>query len=223
MTRWQTSSDKFLKVSAREQYLIVLTGIAVIIFLLYNVVLGSTLDELLSTTKKNKNLTFENKTLIQTKSTFEQALKRDPNSAINAEIEQYNKKLALVDKELLALSSGLIDPVQMRLALLELLSVEKGVALQSFELLDVEKISLPSIAGDVAKNQRESDFVLYKHGIRLELTGEYFQLKEYLSKLEKLKWRFFWQEFNYKLTVYPEGALGVTMYSLSSQREFIGV
>ena len=118
----------------------------------------------------------------------------------------------------------------MRFALLELLNVEKGVSLQSFELIGAEKISLPSIANNQSSEVKgqvnpnvDDEFILYKHGIRLKLKGSYFQLKSYLSQLESLKWRFFWQKFNYNLAVYPEGELEITMYSLSTQREFIGV
>ena len=65
--------------------------------------------------------------------------------------------------------------------------------------------------------------VLYRHAIKIKLSGSYFQLRDYLIQLESLSWKFFWQEFNYQLKEYPVSELEIEMYSLSTKREFIGV
>lgn len=225
MKQWQQYSENFLKITPREQYLIVLTGIVVIVFILFNLVLDGALTELSDTKEKNRQLIADNISLEQTTAVYVEALQKDPNAELNAEIAQYNKKLEQIDEALLGLTSGLIDPVQMRFALLELLKVQKGISLQSFELVGVEKISLeaPEQSTEQESDELAKHFVLYKHGIKLKLSGDYFQLKEYLAQLESLQWRFFWQKFSYKLVEHPQGSLDVIMYSLSTQREFIGV
>jgi len=48
-------------------------------------------------------------------------------------------------------------------------------------------------------------------------------LQNYLSQLEKLSWKFFWQDFNFKLTEYPKSELEIEMYSLGTKKEFVGV
>ena len=125
----------------------------------------------------------------------------------------------------------------MRFALLDMLKVQKGVSLISFELLGANP--LMDKDGDLAdKNNKEeqvtadnlednaeleSTINLYQHGIRLKLTGKYFQLRDYLTQLEAMPWKFFWKDFRYKIKEYPLGELEIELYSLSINEEFIGV
>lgn len=237
---WSKYADKFLHITPREQYLILVTGFVFVTFVLYSLFIESNMETLNKTEKTIKQLTVSNVSNKNTIATFQQALKQDPNIKVNKEIAQYEKKLAKLDKALLALTSDLIDPVQMRYALLELLDLEKGVSLVSFELVGVEELSFapskPSTSKNITAkktvekadvnaivNEGSGDLSLYRHGIKIKLKGSYFGLRDYLVQLEKLSWKFFWQDFQYNLQAYPESELEIEMYSLSTKREFIGV
>ena len=164
-------------------------------------------------------------------SIFEQALRSDPNAAIRQQVLTYENKLTKVDTELLTLTSELIDPIQMRHALLELLKVKKGVSLLSFQLVGAESVVTSTVNQDADRTKsNEADLTdnapslsLYRHGIKLKLKGNYFQLRDYLTQLEEMSWTFFWQKFDYKLQEYPISELEIEMYSLSTKKEFIGV
>ena len=107
------------------------------------------------------------------------------------------------------------------------MKLEKGVKITSFEVLNAAPLNIDSTKkkSKEGKKQKAVDdtLLLYKHGIKLVLKGEYFQLRDYLQQLEQLQWQFFWQEFNYQLLEYPNGELHIEMYSLSTKKEFIGV
>ncbi len=169
------------------------------------------------------------------------ALQRDPNEDANNKIAQYEAKLAKIDEKLLSLTSDLISPVQMRYALLDLLKLEKNVSLLSFELLGAEPL-LSNIQSqeDLAALSPESSTEisteptldnklpvggvnLYRHGFKIKLSGSYFDLQSYLSRLEQLSWKFFWQDFNFKVIEYPNSELEIQMYSLGTKKEFVGV
>jgi len=129
----------------------------------------------------------------------------------------------------LTLTTDLISPVQMRYALLDLLKLEKGLSLLSFELLGAQPLlDLTNNATADGKahsllETNNSTLNLYRHGIKIKLSGRYFDLRDYLSQLEKLPWKFFWQDFNFKLTEYPNSELEIEMYSLGTKQEFVGV
>ena len=72
---------------------------------------------------------------------LEQALQQDPNLTLKKELVQYQAKLGNIDEQLLALTSDLIDPVQMRYALIKLLKLQKGVKLLSFEVLPASPVT----------------------------------------------------------------------------------
>lgn len=239
MSKWQEYSDKFLEITPREQYLILLTGLVAVIFTSYSFFIDPSLSKNKEIKNKNISLVSSNKSIQSSITILEEALLDDPNEAMKKQINAYEKKLKQVDSRLLLLTSKLIEPIQMRYALLDLLKVQKGVSLVSFELLEVEPLmdkstqannnitssnNSPKPSTIIDNNVKPlSDINLYRHGIRIKLTGKYFQLRDYLTQLESMSWKFFWQEFQYSIKEYPLGEVEIEMYSLSTNKEFIGV
>jgi len=227
--QWQEYSDKYLALTIREQYLIFLTGLVAIFFIAFYLFI----DAKVIANKKSATQIVRLQSSIQSlkNSTIEMqtALQRDPNEDTRNKIAQYEAKLAKVDEKLLSLTSDLISPVQMRYALLDLLKLEKGVSLLSFELLGaqplLEEPENTTADGNVSSqlDTNNSQINLYRHGIKIKLSGSYFDLQSYLSQLENLSWKFFWQDFNFQLTEYPKNELEIEMYSLGTKKEFVGV
>lgn len=228
--QWQEGSEKFLKLTIREQYLILLTGLVAVFFIIFYVFIDDKMASNTSASKKIVQLGSSNQSLKMSVLELQAALQRDPNEDTRKQIKQYETKLAKIDTKLLTLTSELMSPVQMRHALLKLLKLEQGVSLLSFELLGAQPLlSDPATAqeGDSKANSENvssnESLNLYRHGIKIKLSGRYFDLRDYLTQLEKLPWKFFWQDFNFKLTEYPNSELEIEMYSLGTKKEFIGV
>lgn len=230
MEQLRQYSEKFLQITPREQYLVMLSGLVVIILLSFNLFIEPNLAAI----ERHNTVIADNEGEVssnqQTIILFEEALAKDPAKDINNKINKLETHLGEVDKELLTLTSELIDPVQMRFALLDLLNLQKGVSLVSFQISPAQPL-LANIgtASDSEDDKSElttkeiSTDGLYKHSIKIKLSGKYFQLRDYLKSLEQLSWTFFWQDFDYKLQKYPVSELEVTLYSLSTKKEFIGV
>jgi len=237
MSKWQEYSEQFLSITPREQYLILFTGLVAIIFISFSFFI----DPVLIKNKELKQQTFtvksENKSIKSSILIFEEALAEDPNAVMRKQIKAYEKKLKQVDDRLLLLTSELIGPIQMRYALLDLLKTQKGVSLVAFELLEATPLMTKLELAKNENNMNEEsgnnneevqpssipDINLYRHGIRIKLTGKYFQLRDYLTQIEAMSWKFFWQEFQYSIKEYPLGEVEIEMYSLSTNKEFIGV
>lgn len=233
MTQWLAYSEKFKSTTPREQYLIIASGMVAIVFILYSVFMDESIQridklnqQVLQTLQSNANM--QNSIQI-----LEQALREDPNTALKKELSQYQAKLGSIDEKLLALTSDLIDPIQMRFALIKLLKLQKGVKLLSFEVLPANPVTehkaeadkadkITTVKADASQSQ-PTQLQLYRHGIKIKLQGKYFELKDYLTQLESLSWKFFWQEFDYQLKAYPVSELEIEIYSLSTSKEFIGV
>ncbi|WP_448565556.1 hypothetical protein [Thalassotalea ganghwensis] len=238
---WQSYSQRFLSITLREQLLILITGLIAIVFITHTLLIDENQQRISAHQKEIKRLTTSIATKQQTIGVFEQALQEDPNEKITRTIHDYERDLQQVDIALLTLTSDLIDPVQMRFALTQLLALQKGVKLLSFEVIGAEPMALP-VSGEKgnAENQpNESShqsndkvlpiesalepLVLYKHGLRIKLSGRYFQLRDYLKQLEQMQYRFFWQRFDYQLVEYPLSEVEIELYSLSTKQEFVGV
>ena len=240
MSQWLTYSEKFNDTTPREQYLIIASGLVAVIFVLYSLFL----DEPIQNIGSYKEQTIKAQQDIESKKgsiqVLKQALSEDPNTALKRELSQYQAKLGDVDKKLLELTSDLIDPIQMRFALIKLLKLQKGVKLLSFEVLPASPVTEDKVLAEneteqtIEKNNtstvktsdvqsQPAQLRLYRHGIKIKLQGQYFELKDYLTQLESLSWKFFWQEFDYQLKAYPVSELEIEIYSLSTSQEFIGV
>lgn len=235
--QWQQYCEKFLSLSAREQYLILLTGLFVILFTGFTWFIEPNLIATKSMSKEISQLKQSGASNIQTINVLQDALAKDPNLKTQSEILAYKNKLIDVDKALLTLTTDLINPIQMRSVLLELLSLQKGVKLSSLEVTPAKTLKFKSVEKAVNnkdliitnKNnvdkiaEEEPALVLYQHGMTITLNGSYFQLRDYLVQIEALQWRLFWHKFDYSLQQYPKSELVIEVYSLSTDKEFIGV
>lgn len=229
--QWQEYSENYLKLSTREQYLIFLTGLVAVFFIIFYLFIDAQMIQNKQSVQKTMRLQSSNQSLKLSVMEMQAALQGDPNENTRNKISQYENKLAKIDEKLLTLTSDLISPVQMRYALLDLLKLEKSVSLLSFELLGAQPLlANDSSENDLSKEQAANKSAkpsvglnLYRHGIKIKLSGSYFDLRDYLSQLEKLSWKFFWQDFNFKLTEYPKSELEIKMYSLGTKKEFVGV
>jgi len=233
--QWQDGSAKFLKLTTREQYLILLTGLVAIFFIIFYLFIDIKMASNDKANKKIAQLSSSNQSLKISALELQAALQRDPNEETRQKIAQYEARLAKTDSRLLTLTSDLMSPTQMRYALLDLLKLEKGVSLLSFELLGAQPLLSKAPATTApepeSKTQTTSPQIednatsvnLYRHGIKITLSGRYFELRDYLTQLEKLPWKFFWQDFNFRLTEYPNSEVQIEMYSLGTKKEFVGV
>jgi MSHA biogenesis protein MshJ len=236
--QWQEYCEKYLTITPREQYMVLFAGLAAIIFIIHSFFIDDNAIKITKLEQGIAKVTASNRSAKNSITLLQEGLSKDPNAVFNKQITQYKKKLKEVDEGLLKLTSDLIDPIQMRYALLQLLKTQKGVSLQSFQVIAAQPITMaPSkdatknktsnalnkAANDSSTESVPEELVLYRHAIKIKLSGSYFQLRDYLQQLEALSWKFFWQEFNYQLKEYPVSELEIEMYSLSTKREFIGV
>ena len=229
--QWKAYCQKYLVISPREQYMVLFTGLIAIIFIVHTFFIDDNTKKINKFEKQVTQISKENRTAKSSIMLLEDSLSKDPNSALSKQISQYKDRLKKVDVNLLELTSDLISPIQMRHALMQLLKTQKGVSLQSFQVIAAEPITLsnstPVVKADRNKktdvDTNRQEMVLYRHAIKIKINGSYFQLRDYLTQLEALSWKFFWQEFNYQLKEYPVSELEIEMYSLSTKREFIGV
>ena len=201
MSQWSVYSEKFNSITTREQYLIIASGLVAIIFILYTLFIDESIQRIEQLSQQITQTQQSNRNNDNSIQLLEQALLENPNVTLQAELAQYQKKLGAIDEKLLALTSDLIDPIQMRYALIKLLKLQKGVKLLSFKVLPARPVTKAKAETGaehnaeqdgkltiVANNKQDEvpQLRLYRHGIKIKLQGQYFQLKDYLTQLEGL-------------------------------------
>jgi MSHA biogenesis protein MshJ len=64
---------------------------------------------------------------------------------------------------------------------------------------------------------------VFRHGLRMVFVGNYLETIRYLRSLEQLDGNFFWDRLEFNLTTYPDGEISLEIYTLSTERGWIGV
>jgi MSHA biogenesis protein MshJ len=129
------------------------------------------------------------------------------------------------------LYGDLISPVQMTQALQTLLRRETTLNLRRLDNLDPEPLisgvaTTPPAAGADGEASTASaipTIQVFKHGIHLVFEGSFLDTVYYLRSLEQLDSNFFWENLEFTLKEYPKATISLDIYTLSTERGFLGV
>lgn len=151
-------------------------------------------------------------------------LTTDPALMLKKEYEQLSVQLEALDKEIIDLSAGLVSAGQLAAMVQEVLLLTDGLQLERLTTEPPVSIALP---GDgVASQDKQAKTVkaaasqlrIYKQYVSLQLKGNYFQILNYLKRLEATRWRFYWEALFYQVSGHPDALVEIRVYSLSLER-----
>ncbi|MFH4436748.1 type II secretion system protein GspM [Vibrio diabolicus] len=211
---WISLEERFGEMSAREKVLIALCGLVVVIMLLFTLVLEPKLNEIISNERQLSNLKQANQKIEIDTLRIQAQLKKDPNAEIDRAISNLLTESQHLSMQLAEIIEHLITPSQMAELLENVLEQQSGIHLLSLQTLPSEPITEDKEASQYSG--------YYVHPVRMELTGDYFSIANYLNKLESLPASYYWRSFSYKVEEYPKAKLVLEAYTLGSREEFIG-
>ncbi|HHF2878054.1 TPA: type II secretion system protein GspM [Vibrio diabolicus] len=211
---WISLEERFGEMSAREKVLIALCGLVVVIMLLFTLVLEPKLNEIISNERQLSNLKQANQKIEIDTLRIQAQLKKDPNAEIDRAISNLLAESQHLSMQLAEIIEHLITPSQMAELLENVLEQQSGIHLLSLQTLPSEPITEDKEASQYSG--------YYVHPVRMELTGDYFSIANYLNKLESLPASYYWRSFSYKVEEYPKAKLVLEVYTLGSREEFIG-
>ncbi|KGY11126.1 MSHA biogenesis protein MshJ [Vibrio tubiashii] len=211
---WQQWCDKFVQLSAREKWLITLCGFVAIALGLFTFLVEPTLEQNKATTQRIAASKLNAQRLEADILLMTAKLRKDPDQELNQEYKQLMAESQELSTQLAAIVENLIAPSQMAQLLEQVLAESKGLHLVSLASMPAEPI--------VTNEAQSSSTGYYIHPVRLELTGQYFAIVNYLETLENLPVKYYWRSFHYSVEEYPSARLVLEVYTLGSRQEFIG-
>lgn len=227
--RYDTLFVQFLKITQREKLLILFSGVVIIILIGYLLFIEPVNE---STTRNEQTISSLQNQLNSLQAQIEvaeYALGNDPNDLLVESLDKLTDKSQDLDLYLQQETVNLVPPTQMPLLLENMLAGSQGVTLVSMQsIAPTPVLSSQTKTVDAESDAESNDTVvdeinLYRHGVLLSLRGSYFDIQHYLTRIEGLKWQFYWKRFNYVVTEYPEALVEVELYTLSTSKAFIGV
>jgi MSHA biogenesis protein MshJ len=146
----------------------------------------------------------------------------DPDLENRARQRQLQAELTVLDERLKALTVDLVSPRDMAEVLRELLKRQKGLRLVSLENLPPVGLLSPR-EGKPPEFDDGTYSNLYRHPVRIVVSGTYLQALDYLRELENLPRKLFWDSLDIVVGDYPETEISLTVYTLSRRKGWIGV
>ena len=214
---WKMLAGKIDDMNLRERGLIFAMA-ALVLFALINTLF---LDPLLAKQKTLSQQIVQQQNQIKgvqaQLETIAEALRSDPNAASRARLELIKKQLEQIEAFLNGKQQNLIPPDKMAGLLEEMLTRNRQLQLVSLQTLPVSTVTgkkeeAPAIAA-------EKQF--FKHGVEITVQGNYLDLLDYVTQLEKLPWQMFWGRARLGVEEYPAVRLTLTLYTLSLDKAWL--
>ncbi len=203
----------------RERVLIFLSASAVV-FMLWDFIIQAPFDKQMQETQFQLAGLATQRTATEAQiAAATQALLNDPNRLKKAQVVQLQTDIAGVEAQLQNTSESLINAEQLPQVLQDVLQKTAQLTLLEVATLPIRELHLASVNG----TQESSNVGVYEHVVELRAAGNYFQVLQFLTTLEALPWRFYWQRLDYQVTQYPHAEIILRVYTLSSEEGLLGV
>jgi MSHA biogenesis protein MshJ len=214
--------------SLRERVMI-FTAIA---FMLVALTKSLLLDPLLAEQKKiSTKVQQQQEKLKEIQAQIEvlQKAKKDiENSPLRSRLSASKQQLAEGTIYLKGLRNNLVEPEKMAELLEQVLKRNGHLRLVHLQTLPVaplfEKMAAKPAGSTTAEEAvMEPDKQVFKHGVQIIVRGNYLDLLQYLTDLERLPSQMFWGKVEMKVLQHPEVELKLTLYTLSLDKTWLQI
>jgi len=159
----------------------------------------------------------------------------DPMLAARQRLTQVSADLAARMQASSLLQARMVAPKDRASVLQEMLAGQPGLRLVSLDTLPPEPVGVPVSDKAPSKEQTPAaqttqatpttppPAALYRHGVKLTLTGNYAALTRYMTRLEHLPVGFYWARAELDAHEHPEISLTLILYTLSQEATWLTV
>lgn len=154
----------------------------------------------------------------------------DPDANLQGALARSRTELATVNDDIKDKVGRMVPRERMAEVLSSVLRHFDQLEFVALEGLGAEAIvtpaaAVPATAGVTAAVgvPAAATAIAYRHGIRIRFKGSYFAALAYLQALEGLPWGFFWDRIELETQDYPRAEGAIVVYTLSLDRNWIGV
>ena len=217
--------EKYHGLSQRERLLVVAT-VVIALYLLVSLLIWGPMGE--RQAKDETELQSLDSKLVELNSQidlYQNIATADPDADKKQQVASLKQQKKIIEDQLAAMSLGLVPAEELPRLLQQVLEKNIDLRLLSMETLPVTELSLQGqelraddlVVADADGVAVDSAAGVFKHAVVLNLRGGFFELRNYLQKLEDLPWRLYWGTLSYQLNQYPNGDIRLQVYTLSTE------
>lgn len=214
-SQFEQLNRRYSQLSQREKIMVLVLGVAFVAYVGFELVLAETID---NKTRLERSLATKETQILALDSETQAAnlqLTQDPDVPLKERIERLNNRIAQLDQDFEGKINELIPATDMPKVLKSMFDNAEGI----------EIVSLQSNAAvDLFSSEPQQYGVsLYQHGMDVEFSGEFFAIMTFLESIEKMNYQMYWHSLTYNVEDYPSAKVKLTVFTLSTEQEFIGV
>jgi MSHA biogenesis protein MshJ len=148
------------------------------------------------------------------------------------EIQLVREQIDEIEKQMSSEIEGLVPPQAIVSVLEELLEATPGLRLVRLESEPPHRIGAPDPSmGEANPNGSPPESeqsvagleTLYRHGVRLEIEGDFRSTLDYLERVEQSEWHLMWDSLDYRVEAYPTAIITIDFHTISHSEDWIGV
>lgn len=213
---WDKTLSIYSKLSMRERMLVLISAVGLIVFSAINFLLMPMFEEYTQLKKVEKTTQASLQTVNVQVNSVKKQLADKPVEQIQRQLDNLNRQHQTKIKELDKYKLALVSSDDMATLVEEVVEENK-------KLLVVSLASKAPTAILTQSDDGKERVLLYKHAIDIKLQGEYFALLAFMKKIETQEKSILWSDIDYKVDEYPNALLSFEIYTISTDKEFIGV
>jgi len=145
---------------------------------------------------------------------------KDVNAENRAKLAALSSQVRDLDAKMDQMTAGVVPPKEMAKLIEQMLTRNKNLELVKLEALPAKSLDADAKPGADAPLP---GVTVYRHGMRVEFKGRYFDIVNYLKSLEGLPWKVYWGEVSLETDKYPVSKVSLVIYTLSRHPNWIGV
>ncbi len=215
ITEWK---NKFDTLEQRERILLIVTAVVVVVMTMQFLLI----DPLLAERKKLTVRVIESSQLINQYQAEKQIVDAQLNVGLGrakkAQLKRLQDQVDELDLEIEESVVAMIPPRLMPDVLERVLLESRGL-----KLISLANQPVIAIIEQEGAAQSLTSQALYSHSVQLKLSGDYMSVIAFFDKLAELPWRFYWDDLDYQVDVYPRATVTLKVHTVSMSKEWIGV
>lgn len=146
-----------------------------------------------------------------------------PNKVAQATLGDLRRHYDEQEPRLQLLQKSLVSARDMPTFLESLLAGNKSLQLLSLETLPPQPLTASSGGDGKSTASGGAQARVYKHGVKLRLSGGYRELLTYLGDLEKAPQRVLWGDMRLNVIAHPRVEMTLTVYTLSLDKTWMSL
>jgi MSHA biogenesis protein MshJ len=227
MRQWQVLTQKWTLLSKRDRIMLFVVGLFAIAGLMDTYLINPSRQKIDSHRQEIQTVQQETQDAQQELTVLQAAPKVEANP-LQLQINTIKQEIKDQQTEISQVSGMMISPTESLAVLKKLLLRHKNVHVVSIETLAPESflkkhILTPRDEKQVTATQTVANLDgVYQHNIKLQLSGSYTALLQYITDLKKVGHQIAWESAELK-SKYPENELTIVVFTLSDKRVWMGI